>query len=432
MKKIFAILFSLACVVGFTSCDNEVDDVFGEGSAHRLKHAIERYDNLLCEAENGWVMEYFATDQEEGFPMLVKFSKTKAATFGAKNKYSSNNKYAEETSMYDIIADNGPVLTFNTYNSLFHVFATPEDIPQTEDTDEQGYGHEGDYEFVIIEGDENHFKLVGKKHGLVINMSKLPADMEWSNYYAEMEALMEKLVSPRVPSLTLVAGEERYVVSGMHEGLLSFVPEGGDAVTQTIKAAFILQMNGNIHLAVPFKGVKENFSVQNFQMMDDGTFKCVDEGQNAYFEGPALKDMFITKNFDWHINPETLTGKFVAAYDAVVKQVKETIRSDFKFFGFRFEGKMGSYAICEHNGRGLGNIYITEEAVGENGMKFTTEFKADRNGGKDLQKMGTIKDFIELVVASEYEMSTPVPLAPTTIKFVSKADPNDSFEVVAQ
>ena len=155
MKKVFSIIICGAVVAGFTSCKNEEEDIFGESSALRLNHAVATYDDLLTSAENGWVMEYFANEEEQGYPMLVKFDKSGAVTFAAKNHYSSNDVYATEESLYEVIADNGPVLSFNSYNTLFHIFADPADIPDTpiEESDETGVGHEGDYEFVIYEGD---------------------------------------------------------------------------------------------------------------------------------------------------------------------------------------------------------------------------------------------------------------------------------------
>ena len=116
-----------------TSCVGEQEDIFDESSALRLEHAVSNYNDLLCSATNGWVMQYFARSSECGYPMLVKFSKSGAVEIAAKNKYSSNNVYAQESSLFEIISDNGPVLTFNSYNNLLHIFSTPEDIPGTDD-----------------------------------------------------------------------------------------------------------------------------------------------------------------------------------------------------------------------------------------------------------------------------------------------------------
>ena len=161
MKKVFSIILCGVAVAGFTSCGNEEEDIFDESSALRTNHAVATYSELLTSAENGWVMEYFANEEEPGYPMLMKFDKSGAVTIAAKNHYSNNDVYSTEESLYEVIADYGPVLTFNSYNTLFHIFSTPDDIPDTpiEESDETGLGHEGDYEFVIYEADADHFYM---------------------------------------------------------------------------------------------------------------------------------------------------------------------------------------------------------------------------------------------------------------------------------
>lgn len=285
MKRIISIILSCAIVVGFSSCSEE-EDIFNESSALRTNHTVETYKDLLTSAENGWLMEYFANLEEPGYPMLVKFGKDGSVVVGAKNHYSNNNVYSTETSLYDVISDNGPVLTFNSYNTLLHIFSTPEDIPDTgtpdNPDDEQGLGHEGDYEFVIYEGDENHVRMKGKKYGIEISLYRLDANQAWDTYYDQIDATKAQLFNSKIQTLWLTVGDERYSITGMSEGLFKFVPEGGDAISQTDTDPFVVRFDGTVHLCVDFKGENENFAVRNFKLADDGTLKCIDENQNAY------------------------------------------------------------------------------------------------------------------------------------------------------
>lgn len=280
MKKIISIILCCAIVVGFSSCTEE-EDIFDESSALRTNHAVATYADLLTSAENGWVMEYFANTKEPGYPMLVKFGKDGSVVVGAKNHYSNNDVYSTETSLYEVISDNGPVLTFNSYNKLLHIFSTPEDIPDTSDDDEQGLGHEGDYEFVIYEGDENHFKMKGKKYGIEIDLYRLDANQTWDTYYDQIDATKAQLFNSKIQTLWLTVGDERYSITGMSEGLFKFVPEGGDAISQTDTDPFVVRFDGTVHLCVDFKGENENFAVRNFKLAEDGTLKCIDENQTA-------------------------------------------------------------------------------------------------------------------------------------------------------
>jgi len=54
------------------------------------------------------------------------------------------------------VNDNCPVLTFNTYNNIMHIWADPR---------QDGLGYEGDYEFLILEATPERVRLKGKKYG---------------------------------------------------------------------------------------------------------------------------------------------------------------------------------------------------------------------------------------------------------------------------
>ena len=137
---ICGVFLSLAMV----SCVPEEKDIFEESSALRLNHAIENYTDKLCSAENGWVMEYFSGSDYKGVLFLLKFSHDGSVTVAAKNDISTGGVYKEEKGLFEIIGDNGPVLSFNSYIPIFHEFSNPEDLPGTEGTNEDGLGYEGD------------------------------------------------------------------------------------------------------------------------------------------------------------------------------------------------------------------------------------------------------------------------------------------------
>ena len=316
MKKVFSIILCGVVVAGFTSCGNEEEDIFDESSALRTNHAVATYSELLTSAENGWVMEYFANEEEPGYPMLMKFDKSGAVTIAAKNHYSNNNVYSTEESLYEVIADNGPVLTFNSNNTLFHVFSDPADILDTEE-DELGRGHEGDYEFVIYEGDADHFYMKGKKRGYEINMYKLPADQAWDTYYDKLDEIKAQMFSSQVQTLWMTVGDERYTITDMLDGLFSFVPEGGDPISQTVTIPYIVRLDGTVHLCSAFEGENENLSLQNFKVAEAGSsLNCIDEGQTASIIGPTAAEQIQNSSLEWVFDASDMGGAVAAAYSA--------------------------------------------------------------------------------------------------------------------
>lgn len=147
-------------MLSFSSCNNEIDDIFDQNAAERTESAMKDYEAFLLADGGKWRMEYFCNSTEEGYNFIVSFRNDGSVTISGKNKYindGENAAFKTSTSLWDIIADYGPVLSFSSYNPVFHIFSAPYDIPGTTnpdtgtDIDETGKGHEGDYEFRFME-----------------------------------------------------------------------------------------------------------------------------------------------------------------------------------------------------------------------------------------------------------------------------------------
>ena len=73
MKKIMNILMLCAVLVAFTSCKDEVDDVFDQTASERIDAALKSYNEILKSAPNGWIMYYYGATTYGGYNVLVKF-----------------------------------------------------------------------------------------------------------------------------------------------------------------------------------------------------------------------------------------------------------------------------------------------------------------------------------------------------------------------
>lgn len=420
MKKSFVILICAAALLPLNSCFKQEDDIWEQSSAQRTEAAINDYYDLLTSAENGWVLEYFANEQEKGYPIIMKFDAHKNVTMAANNAVSSGGSYVEQSSNYEIISDQGPVLTFNTSNSLLHAFADPED---------DGIGHSGDYEFVIYKADSEQFYMKGKKHGLEAYLYKMPADQDWETYYDKIAENTNAMFSEFVPTLLMTAGGVNYTIS-VSDGVMVFLPEGGDPAADAVSNPFVVRLDGTVHLCMPYEGKNFDLALQNFKLSEDGsTLECIDEGQSAAITAPDAVTIFTDQSSEWQIDASTFTGNFVNLYQAVVNDTRTAIGSAFSYFGFTYSAADG-YAVITHNGRARGLYYSENAVVDDSTVSVTLTGETDRNAQNDAGRIPSIKAFVDYLASSQYTVTVEGNrIMPIRLKFTSKVNPDDSFMV---
>ncbi len=153
MKKILMFTTALGLMVAtLPSCLKDDKANFSGSPAARLDEAVKVNKQILESAPNGWSLGYYAGRNYSGpgFTLTLKFKDGKAYIMGD-NKDATTVGVSE----YDVVKDQGIVLTFPTYNSVIHELAGAS----------QGYpeGLQGDYEFSILEANSNFIRLRGKK-----------------------------------------------------------------------------------------------------------------------------------------------------------------------------------------------------------------------------------------------------------------------------
>lgn len=173
--KYFSLLL-MALPFLLTSCFKDDNDIFGDSSSKRLQQTLDDTREILRDAENGWVMDYYVgTDQMYGgYAFLVKFdSLTVTAT--------SELTTTPATSYYKLTTDNGPVLTFDTYNQVLHELATP--------SASNYEAYHADYEFQIVSATPELILLRGRRTGNVMQMRPLPANTTAADYLKKVNDL---------------------------------------------------------------------------------------------------------------------------------------------------------------------------------------------------------------------------------------------------
>jgi len=165
MKKIIYKTLLLLLFIGIsTSCEtNKEEAIFEESTSDRIKTSISEYKDLLTSSDNGWIIEYYPEGSQSygGFNYGVKFNKDLTAEV-VMELFDFSTR---QSNYYDVIANGGPVLTFNTHNALTHFFATPNSANPD--------GLEGDYEFSLISKTDDLITLRGAQSRNNMRMIKL-------------------------------------------------------------------------------------------------------------------------------------------------------------------------------------------------------------------------------------------------------------------
>lgn len=161
--KINIALATLCLGMMLASCTDEVEDNFDKTATARLSATIDRARSVLRGAEYGWEFEYYpgAGLSYGGLVYTVKFD---SLTVDVSCSLIPDSTV---TSHYRVTNDNGPVLTFDTYNDLFHYYSTPSS------GEYQAKG--GEYEFVIDSIADDYISLYGKKTGNTMYLRRLTA-----------------------------------------------------------------------------------------------------------------------------------------------------------------------------------------------------------------------------------------------------------------
>ena len=196
--KYLFIGIALACAL--CACSRDEASLFDESAAERAQHAIENANKVLVAPANGWEMLYFPNLVSPGYNIIMKFDANGQVTVTAKNSITTGNKIRTDSqSTWVVKLDYGPILTFDTYNDVFHAWADPGN---------DGDGLLGDYEFLILSATPERVVLKGKKHSAYTIMRPMP-DMTVEDYFKQCEQSMAKYVGNGNIS-TLQQGDKRY------------------------------------------------------------------------------------------------------------------------------------------------------------------------------------------------------------------------------
>lgn len=229
MKKIFFYIMFAVAGLSLQSCLHDDDEIFDKPAAERINEAVANAKEVLTSSQEGWVMHYYVGREYAygGLNLAMKFTDGKVQMYNETAK-KSDGSYISAVSTYKITRDQGPVLAFDTYNDLLHVYGDPAGSGPT-DVD----GWEADYEFVImnISEDQNTITLQGKKFNNTIVLERLNRPI--AEYLDAATKMAESLTNTGILAYT-VGDKKAKFYPGSSEYSVKYVDDKGEVASLSV------------------------------------------------------------------------------------------------------------------------------------------------------------------------------------------------------
>ena len=306
----------LALASVLCACSRDEDSLFDKSASERAQEAMENATELLPQPAAGWEMLYFANPGSRGYNIILRFDKNGRVTATAKNKVTTNDKMMTDSlSTWTVKLDYGPILSFDTYNDVFHAWADPQN---------DGDGLLGDYEFLILSATPERVLLKGKKHEGYSIMRPMPLDMTDEAYFAGVATTLSKCFS-NDNILTLHQKGERYYLHNGASGLFAISAFGTKPPTVDPIIYPICATLDGFMMCFGFNGDKN----ERMFVMEETRFV----GENgSVIDHDDLNVMFVTYidvNKGWTADLKNSTGAFADAVTAFTTQL-QTLTGDSK------------------------------------------------------------------------------------------------------
>lgn len=176
MNRFFIAAAGILCLCFvMQSCLKDQEEIFDDDASIRLQEAMEEAAEALVAAEYGWYLEMYPESSQSYGGWVHTFVFDGELVKARSELYGSDY---EVESYYKMTNDDGPVLSFDTYNEVIHYLSTPTSSLY------QAYG--GEFEFIVLDVTTDIITLKGKKTGNIMYLRQLEMDAE-----AYLEALTE-------------------------------------------------------------------------------------------------------------------------------------------------------------------------------------------------------------------------------------------------
>ena len=221
-NKLFIYLLLALPALFLQSCQTEEENVFDKSYSERMDDFLQKAQETLVASQYGWALDYYPKSNQSygGVAYTIKFTRDNAIV-----RYENKPDDGEVKSLYKMKEDDGPVLSFDTYNTFLHTYATPKSGEYR--------GKEGDFEFVIDSIGTDRIKIHGKRSLNTMYLHKLSG--EASEYIEKVTELTNLFVFSDV-ALNIGGKPYRLVVTDKNNRQLAIYD--GDKIVAESAYAF--------------------------------------------------------------------------------------------------------------------------------------------------------------------------------------------------
>ena len=365
MKAKYLVIIGLLAAT-FAACSRDEESLFDKSAAERAREAVESAFDVLTSAENGWEMAYFPNLEADakGYNMVVKFNANGNVSVTAKNSTTTGGKIQTDTaSTWVVRSDYGPLLSFDTYNDVFHAWSDPR---------QDGAGLLGDYEFLILSATPELVLLKGKKHSAYSVMRPMK-NPDVAAYFAASEKMMTMLFGNNNIVTLNQDGQKKYLYNGS-TGQFQSAEYGQSLVAEAATYHPVCATEDGIIVCTGFgEDVHEHIflydSVKGELIGEAGTVL------NAGNLNLLYRSYFTDNANGWSIDPTNLesANQLIEAVNALMKNTNTKI----KVMGYGYKQSLNMY-----EGGYFINVtcsYKQGKSTKETKLNWTVDMAADEN-----------------------------------------------------
>ena len=304
-----------------TACTFEQDDYFGETAALRVTHINDSIQQKLVsqssDGKHGWVIQYFVAGTDdydfEGFNLFGRFYDSGKVTLAGNHRFLRNgnaNKYTEHTSTYKMLAEEGPVLSFDTWNDILTVFEDPVDPSAAPNAlANNGEGMFGDHNLVLSSFGDDEIIFRGERHRAETRF--VPCDRPWEDYISAVSELKSKIANSTVTSYYVTNGTDTMYFSGLNKGYFNYCDRINDPLKNKVLSC-VFTPNGFRLNHVDSLGQN---AFRSFTLAEDNSKLLSEDGQTQVI---ATWDNYIVdKTVLWKFNPNLFSAEQKLLFDEI-------------------------------------------------------------------------------------------------------------------